>query len=46
MCKEFNCLPSEGGLLDQPAKVMSAFYIIQGIIEEYKSNRKKVGMNG
>jgi hypothetical protein len=36
MCKEFNCLPHEGGLLDQPAHLMSAFSIIREIVNQYE----------
>jgi TorA maturation chaperone TorD len=42
MCKEFHCLPYEGGYLDQPAIYIEAFEHIQGIINQYEANRKGV----
>lgn len=40
-CKEFNCLPYEGGYLDQPAKIMSAFSVIQEVIAKYQQKGGK-----
>lgn len=40
MCKEFHCLPYEGGYLDQPAVYIEAFELIQGIMNQYQANRK------
>lgn len=37
MCKEFHCLPYEGGYFDQPAKWIEAFSLIQSVIGEYKA---------
>ncbi len=42
MCKEFNCLPYEGGYLDQPAVYAEAFEIITQTISEYQKNRREV----
>lgn len=42
MCKEFHCLPYEGGYLDQPAIYIEAFEIIQQTINQYQANRKGV----
>jgi hypothetical protein len=42
MCKEFHCLPYEGGYLDQPAIYIQAFEMIQKTIHQYQSNRKGV----
>lgn len=39
MCKEFRCLPYEGGYLDQPAIYAQAFGIIKGIINQYEANK-------
>lgn len=39
MCKEFKCLPYEGGYLDQPAIYAQAFGIIKGIINQYAANK-------
>jgi hypothetical protein len=44
MCKEFHTLPYEGGVLDQPAKIMSAFYIVSNTINQHQQGRR--GMNG
>jgi hypothetical protein len=44
MCKEFNCLPYEGGYLDQPAIYVEAFEIIQQTLNEYRA--RKEGANG
>lgn len=41
MCKEFHCLPFEGGYMDQPAIYTEAFELIQGIINEYQSKQQK-----
>jgi hypothetical protein len=41
MCKEFHCLPYEGGYLDQPAIYIEAFELIQDIINEYKANKAR-----
>lgn len=40
-CKEFNCLPYEGGYLDQPVKIMSAFSVIQGVVAQYQQKGGK-----
>lgn len=45
MCKEFHCLPYEGGYLDQPAIYIEAFEIIQQTLNEYERTRKE-GLNG
>jgi hypothetical protein len=45
MCKEFNCLPYEGGYLDQPAVYAEAFEIVHQTIIQYQNNRKE-GLNG
>jgi hypothetical protein len=42
MCKEFNCLPYEGGFLDQPAKIAEAFGLIKRTIAQYQANRREV----
>lgn len=39
MCKEFHCLPYEGGYLDQPAIYIEAFELIQNTINQYKANQ-------
>jgi hypothetical protein len=41
MCKEFHCLPYEGGYFDQPAKWIEAFELIQSVIGEYKAAEAK-----
>lgn len=41
MCKEFHCLPFDGGYLDQPAIYMEAFELIQDTMNEYKANRAR-----
>lgn len=41
MCKEFRCLPFDGGYLDQPAIYMEAFELIQDTMNEYKANRAR-----
>lgn len=41
MCKEFHCLPFEGGYFDQPAKWIEAFELIQNTINQYEANRKE-----
>lgn len=38
-CKEFNCLPYEGGLLDQPAVIAEAFFVIQNVINQYQAQK-------
>jgi TorA maturation chaperone TorD len=43
MCKEFHCLPFEGGYLDQPAIYIEAFELIQNIMNQYKANQDKRG---
>ncbi len=40
MCKEFHCLPYEGGYLDQPAIYIEAFEHIQNIKNQYEANRR------
>lgn len=42
MCKEFNCLPFEGGYLDQPAKYTEAFELATNTINQYKAQREKM----
>ncbi|MCD4838172.1 hypothetical protein LRS37_04655 [Neobacillus sedimentimangrovi] len=44
MCKEFHCLPYEGGYLDQPAIYIEAFEIIQQTINQYQANRNRKGV--
>lgn len=46
MCKEFKCLPYEGGYLDQPAIYIDAFELIQRTINQYEANRQKGGSHG
>jgi hypothetical protein len=46
MCKEFRCLPYEGGYLDQPAKYIEAFEIIDQAIFEYKRSKEEAGRLG
>jgi hypothetical protein len=41
MCKEFHCLPFDGGYLDQPAVYVEAFEMIQQMINQYQANRKE-----
>lgn len=41
MCKEFHCLPYEGGYFDQPAQWIEAFELIQNVIGEYKAAEAK-----
>lgn len=41
-CKEFNCLPYEGGWLDQPAIYIESFEIIADIINQYQKERRNV----
>jgi len=41
MCKEFHCLPFEGGYMDQPAIYTEAFELIQGIMNEYQAKQQK-----
>jgi hypothetical protein len=40
MCKEFHCLPYEGGYLDQPAIYIEAFELIQNTINQYQAKRE------
>lgn len=44
-CEKYKCLPLEGGIWDQPAKIMSAFSIIESIISQYQQQRGEM-MNG
>jgi hypothetical protein len=44
MCKEFRCLPYEGGYLDQPAIYIEAFEIIHQTINKYEANRNRRGV--
>lgn len=39
MCKEFNCLPYEGGYFDQPAKWVEAFELIKSIMDQYNAQK-------
>jgi hypothetical protein len=38
-CEKYKALPLEGGIWDQPAKIMSAFSIAENIITEYRKQR-------
>jgi hypothetical protein len=46
MCKEFRCLPYEGGYLDQPAKYIEAFEMIDQAISQYKRSKEEAGRLG
>jgi hypothetical protein len=39
LCKRYNSLPYAGGILQQPAKIMDAFLIIDNLIIDIKSQR-------
>lgn len=41
MCKNFNTLPSSGGLLNQPDKLMEGFFIIDQLLLELKEQKRK-----
>jgi hypothetical protein len=41
MCKEFHCLPFDGGYFDQPGRWIEAFELIQSIINQYNANQPK-----
>jgi hypothetical protein len=43
MCKEFNCLPFDGGYFDQPSIYIEAFELIQNTINQYRAQESKRG---
>lgn len=45
MCKEFHCLPFDGGYLEQPAIYIEAFELIQNTMNEFKANHARKEAN-
>lgn len=43
MCKEFHCLPYDGGYLDQPAIYIEAFELIQQTMNQYQNQANRKG---